>query len=360
MRDSFLFGTLPLFTGCLAFLPGCTDSGGSETNADSSSGSTSTMTATSTADETGSSESSSSDVTTVSTTSPTTTAETTGDPQCGTGSCGEDAPSGWFGPTIYAQIPAGSEIPACPAEYPDPGPTLLAGFNDPPPAECTCECNLSGGAACQGFVRGHTQPTCYDYNYYNYANVSPGMCANIELDGFVNGFSFGGYPPPTCMKEANEDISPVAWDATIRSCRLPETPLVCTDGVCLPPAPEGFEAVWCIYQQGDVECPAGGFTQKQIFYTGVEDSRDCSNCSCSSVGYNSCYNEGLLQVFGGPDCAGEPVAEVPFGNGECSAAIGSSVTVTFGDEAPCSVINPSLPEGEVATAGPFTFCCTAP
>ncbi|MBK6919328.1 MAG: hypothetical protein IPH07_18170 [Deltaproteobacteria bacterium] len=360
MRDSFLFGTLPLFTGCLAFLPGCTDSSGSETNADSSSGSTSTMTATSTADETGSSESSSSDVTTVSTTSPTTTAETTGDPQCGTGSCGEDAPSGWFGPTIYAQIPAGSEIPACPAEYPDPGPTLLAGFNDPPPAECTCECNLSGGAACQGFVRGHTQSNCYDYNYYNYANVSPGMCANIELDGFVNGFSFGGYPPPTCMKEANEDISPVAWDATIRSCRLPETPLVCTDGVCLPPAPEGFEAVWCIYQQGDVECPAGGFTQKQIFYTGVEDSRDCSNCSCSSVGYNSCYNEGLLQVFGGPDCAGEPVAEVPFGNGQCSAAIGSSVTVTFGDEAPCSVINPSLPEGEVATAGPFTFCCTAP
>ncbi len=357
MRDGLYFGSLPLFTGALAFLPGCPADSGMNTETSgstgdgsgSSTGGSATLTTSTSMSESSSSESSISTTADTSTSSP----ETTGDPECGGGTCGSPAPSGWFGPTIYAAVGAGAELPACPAEYPDTGPTVLAGFNAPAATTCDCTCTLSGGGGCNGGLQTHAQADCYDW--IGYSNITEG-CTNVAINGFVTAYAYGGYPPPTCMKDTTEEIPPVAWDATIRTCRLSETSLSCNDGgVCLPPPPEDFEATWCIYQQGDVECPAGPFGNKQMFYTGVEDTRDCTNCTCGTAG-TDCQN-GEVQIFAAPDCAGEPVATVPFGN-VCTAAVGNSVAGDFGGQAPCPINTAPMPEGDVAATGPFTFCCT--
>jgi hypothetical protein len=198
------------------------------------------------------------------------------------------------------------------------------------------------------------------YGYESYGSSVTESCLNLEVPGFARfnvsgGYYYYGYGyGATCEETEIEDIPPFAWAATITTCRLPDDALLCDGGVCVPPIPEGFESKWCMYQTGDLECPAGPFPVKTLFYSGVEDTRACSNCQCGTVS-QSC-EEAELMVFGGPDCAGEPVAYLP-GNNQCVEVFGESVAADWGAEEACPVTEPSEPQGAIVAMGPFTFCC---
>ncbi len=278
---------------------------------------------------------------------------TTGDPSC-QGTCAAPAPDGWFGPTIYARLADVTSLPACPAEYPNPGPTLLEGFHDPGPAQCDCSCTLMAGAPCSAQVRMYNGG-CAGY----WANQQPAgeTCTNYALvnrGARIYSYNYGN--PGSCQKEDTEFVPPVAWDGAIRTCRVPETPLSCNDGagVCLPAAPEGFESTWCIYKDGDAECPGGDFGNKFVFHTNAMDSRECTSCACGTAG-TSC-NDGVVQLFDDADCEGMPAQELPL-NGSCQVLNALSFAGSFSDGPPCPVTTMPEPMGEVAAVGPFTFCC---
>jgi hypothetical protein len=413
-RDGFGFRSIPVFTGALAFLPACGGDDANVTGADDTGGTTSA-----TDDSTGTPPTSSVDDSTSNGESTSAESAETGDPLCGgAGSCGAMPPVGWFGPVVYARVVPGQEMPTCPAEVPEVGPILADGFADPGPTLCGCECQLTQPASCYssiigqgggyndegyygsggfiiypdtdgyygsggymsgGYVTGYVG-TGYgggsgygvtgNYGSDGYADSGYGGgcyggydyigdgCLNIEIDGAIRFSSYDDYygGGGMCEETATELIPAFAWAATIATCRLPDTALLCgDDGVCIPPAPDGFEAQWCMYQEGDLECPAGPYPNKVVFWSDVEDTRDCSNCACGSTG-SSCEDAQLL-VYSEPDCAGVPIATIPADN-QCVEVVAASVAADFGAEAACPVTDESVAEGAIAPTGPFTFCCS--
>jgi hypothetical protein len=48
--------------------------------------------------------------------------------------------------------------------------------------------------------------------------------------------------------------------------------------MCVPMAEPGFRH--CVKREGDHACPDEGYTDKVLFYGGVEDTRGCNACSC--------------------------------------------------------------------------------
>lgn len=356
MRDGFLIQTLPFFTGALAFLSGCeskspavdpTATDGTTEPGTSSSGS---ATGSTSADTSGTSD----PTTSTTETSPTTTVDTTetGDPACGGGTCGAPVEDGWFGPTVIARLPTDAELPSCTPEYPSAGPTLLDGFADPGPAICDCTCELEMAPNCNVSVTSFNSQNCG--SFANSTAVSAN-CSNLTIQASARAYSFGGYGVGSCEETELEEIPPVPWNATIRTCRVPENALACGDGgICLPDQPAGFEDTWCMYKQGDHECPAGPYSNKSRFWSGADDTRECSNCTCGTEG-TSC-NDAEVLVFAGADCEGEPVGSIA--PNTCSNITGNSVAGSIGAESPCPVTAMPEPMGAVVAQGDFTFCCT--
>lgn len=275
-----------------------------------------------------------------------------GDPECGVGAqCADAAPAGWFGPAIYARTPDGVMAPECPAEFNAPGPSVLEGWSEPGPALCECECELSSPLNCTAYTYTHANASCNSFTQYTPVTTT---CTNATITNWSNFYSYA-QNVPMCMETSSEVLPSAQWDAAIRSCKVDDAGLACGDGgTCTPVAPEGFEAAMCVYKDGDNECPAGAYSNKLLFYSNFEDTRECSNCSCGAV-QATC--SAPMLVFEEPDCAGEPVGEVAPG-GACVQISGASIAMDT-DTGGCSVSDPSVPMGAAAPIGPFTFCCQA-
>lgn len=358
MSDGFLTRTLPFFNGVLAFLPACggpssSETGGETGNVDTSGSPTSATTQTTSDPSTESGETTTEDPTTETSLD----SSETGTPgSCPEGSlCGSEPPDGWFGPTIIARVEAGEEAPPCPEDFPDLGPDLLADFLDAPPAVCNCECEPPAAPNCNTNLFVHSPNACT--GYVDYVSVSS-MCQNLDVDGFAefNMYSYYYYNPGMCTAEQSAEIPPIGWGAQITTCSLTDAPLGCEfNGVCIPPPPADFESTWCIYQQGDVGCPAGIFNTKQVFFTGAEDTRECSDCSCASPD-SSCDGAELL-VFSAADCAGDPLTTLD-ANGSCVDIVAQSFAVDFPLQGMCPVTTAPHAMGTAEPNGEFTFCCT--
>lgn len=274
-----------------------------------------------------------------------------GDPECGLGaSCGEAAPVGWFGPTARARVLGDAAMPDCPAEFPDAGPTVLEGYHDPGPAICDCTCEVQEAQACLSYAYSYADATCSAFSNFQQFSAD---CHDFAIAGGAY-FSIYQQGQPFCQQMKTTELPEVPWDASIRSCKLPDDPLPCgDDGVCMPDAPAGFEAGACIYAEGDLPCPAGPYATKHGYYSGVEDARSCSNCTCGQ-GTTTCT--ATMQVFDGANCGGNQVADAPAN--VCTPATGASVGLNFTGESSCPVATAPEPMGTVAPMGEFTFCCT--
>ncbi|MBK6917357.1 MAG: hypothetical protein IPH07_08160 [Deltaproteobacteria bacterium] len=352
LRPSLLIVALSLAcTGPSANIDdGSSDGGGSSSTGASTS--LTTTTASTTASDSSGDGSSGGPITTTATTDPGSSSDSGPLPgECGAqAACSAPAPSGWFGPTIYARVTEAGDLPACPAEYAEPGPTVLEGYHDPGPALCDCECDYGVAPSCYGYKYSHTTAACN--SYLDYAQVSE-TCMNTNVAGFA---SFYAYlqNSPSCMQNKVEEIPPVEWDATVRSCKLQGPATSCEEGagVCTPLPPSDFEANLCVYKQGDEACPPGEYSVKRSYYSNIEDSRDCSSCSCGAA-VATC--EAVMEVYADLDCAGDVASAVP--NNACTPATGSSVAMALDTGLGCTVASAPEATGEVAPTGQFTFCC---
>src|SRR6185437_3705118 len=136
--------------------------------------------------------------------------------------------------------------------------------------------------------------------------------------------------------------------------------------LCVPVAPPGFAT--CIYQMGDNDCPDGAespYTEKHVFYGGVDDTRACAACSCSPPSGSVCSAE--VFVYADSACATVPsyAATITSTGAEChdlapGAALGSksssAPTYTPGACQPSG----GEPIGGVTAVVPSTFCCIPP
>jgi hypothetical protein len=129
-----------------------------------------------------------------------------------------------------------------------------------------------------------------------------------------------------------------------------------TGRVCLPADPGAeFERNYCVWQDGEVDCPSATFTEKHTYYRELNDTRSCTACSCS--GPNCNYN---WQVFNASDTScSAPLLQLSSPN-QCvevnpsadKLRVGASIT----GDGKCAPSG-GKSQGTVTADKPLTVCC---
>ena len=155
------------------------------------------------------------------------------------------------------------------------------------------------------------------------------------------------------------------WKTYARAC-LGEATGTCANSaeVCSPtaaPPPPGFSQCIKYLMPGDAKCP-DTYPVKHVFYGDFSDTRNCSQCTCStpvgsdctaSISYYSDPNctmalvDGLALALGFEGCLDNLM---PWGLGSMSAAL------TTNQPGYCQASG-GVPYGEATPTNPSTFCC---
>lgn len=263
--------------------------------------------------------------------------------------CISAVPDDWYGPLAVHMGDEDETPPECPESFPNAGPTMVSGYTDPGPAVCECECLLDVTSSCYSYVYD-MDGSCSSYESFYMISMD---CQPAAVDGGAYFYMFL-QGTPTCHSEVTDTIPPPIWDNKVMSCRDPVEGQECSTGVCMPVAPEGFEAGLCIYREGNHNCPEGDYSVRYSHHAGVDDSRSCSYCGCGS-GSASCTGD--LQVYQSGDCTG---ASQNAALNVCTPGItgGQSVSIAFTGDGGCPVATPPEAQGEIAVMGETTYCCT--
>jgi hypothetical protein len=285
--------------------------------------------------------------------------------------CFDAVPMGWTGPVIRYQGSSDAELPSCPDMAPD---VALDAFADLQPASaptCDCSCGEPTGASCDTGSAGQVS-----FTPNNGASCGGTFCGSDTLDAgecipAIQGScasqpnmsqSVGTNPadvsgascPPT------QDMTPGSepeWGEAVRLCEVDDAG-ACEDGTCaaLPPAP--FAEQLCIAREGDHACPGATYTERTVAYSSVDDTRDCSTCTCGTPSGVACEgtmdayssvvcNSGLIGSWSVPGCVPWPPTGGTF-------YIQFDLDPTGGSCAPSG----GMPTGDVTPAAATTICCT--
>ncbi len=283
--------------------------------------------------------------------------------------CSPAAPFGWSGPL---EVYSGPTPPAACSTYFE-GPIFVGGSSPAgTPATCGCTCpDAPTGVSCASvdvpFFAGLTCPSggaCVQKTFV------PGVCtrsaADSECDAGTNSMivplsmATGGQ----CTPVPTKTVAPPSWTVAARACisTLGSQTSDCTAGnVCahlpLPP----FADI-CIAQMGVVAaCPAGRYSDRRIYTSGFNDTRDCSACTCGPVTGATCTSQ--LDVFAAAadpaqGCTGS--AQVTYLAPEGCSFVAEPADIrlkaTLASSGSCSA-SPVAATGTLVGAQPTTFCC---
>jgi len=283
------------------------------------------------------------------------------DDDCGSMACLAEAPKGWHGP-IALRLAAATDS-GCDAPF--AAKAFEAGAQpDTSPATCSaCSCSSSSDTSCAPFVDFGTGGTaeCAGTTCTTSINQS---CTEIMppcLAGLSTAYLQTKLPTAAGACTASEQKptqAVAAWKVTALACG-PEAAqrAGCKTGrVCLPQTPGSeFEAGYCVWQDGQVDCPSSAYTDKRTYYRELNDTRSCTACSCS--GPNCSYK---WQVFNDSDTScSSPLLELTSAN-QCvqvnpasdKLRIGASIT----GDGKCTPSG-GASQGSVTAAKPVTVCC---
>jgi hypothetical protein len=134
----------------------------------------------------------------------------------------------------------------------------------------------------------------------------------------------------------------------------------CNSGVCAPPAASSFQI--CIYQAGDQSCPSTSYTNKQLVYGGISDTRTCTDCSCGSPD-GACKGGDALVNGSNPPC-GIGGSTIALHSGSCAGVAvsllslsGEVTTAPKLDDAGSCAPDGGAPTGSATPTTPITVCC---
>jgi hypothetical protein len=162
-------------------------------------------------------------------------------------------------------------------------------------SECTCAAESSACAAFVDFTTG-TMAGCGGTTCTTSVNQS---CTEISppcLSGVTSAYLGTKLPQSggSCKASEQKPSKPeVTWAKRVTGCSAS-----CKQGqTCTPKrsTSKGVEVSVCIWREGEHDCPSDTYTDKRVYYRGVDDSRTCSACACegASCGYTwSVFNAG--------------------------------------------------------------------
>jgi hypothetical protein len=273
---------------------------------------------------------------------------------CGSGStCAPTVPDGWNG---IATLYVGADLPSsCPGEVVA---EVRAGEGDIfAPHTCSaCECGPPAGVTCSA-------PVLELYGNFPCpgtpsatVTLTPDYCPQTLLNG-VTSIQISSAVGGTCLASGGsiQKQEPIFENEALlcdtgADLAGPE----CDAGVCAPLPAAPFQSGYCVYRQGSAACPAG-FPEHLLVYEGIDDDRECFECSCGSPAGASCA--GAIQGYDNASCEGL-VGIVP-NDLTCHnitnmaslkldpAAVGGACPPTGGGTA-----------GMAKPVGPITVCCT--
>jgi hypothetical protein len=274
---------------------------------------------------------------------------------CGSGgTCASNAPPGWMGP-VSLYVGAGAP-PACDAD----ASSLFDGKGDlvAPAASCTsCGCGGATGVSCAPpVVTGFDAPGCSSGGTTQTISSSctPILAAAVTV----------AVPQPTgsCTPSGGvATTTPPAWMTQARAC--PVSPSgTCSGGALCVPAQPASNAV-CVMQPGAATaCPAGYPSGPQIFYTGVDDARGCTTCTCGAVSGVTCtIASPAVGAFDSPTCTTTPT--VSLSAPSACTSLGTSLfvelvaTPVLSGQGSCTTSGGGAPTGTATGTGAASFCC---
>ncbi|MBX7083988.1 MAG: hypothetical protein K1X88_32570 [Nannocystaceae bacterium] len=335
------------------------DAGGDGTTGSSTASTSLTSTSSPTTTSASATDGSTSDGTSGEGSSDSGSADSTGAPAvCPASHACLELPEGWTGPVVRRKAHFGAVPPACPEAYPEAlalgGEGLIAD-----PAECGCTCGDPIGASCALSTTIHfwgTDASCSEGSPQNIevfttiCNVIPTLPANAHFTADPVAIEGG-----MCSPIASQQLPPASFAATGTACGGAELLDGCAEGeLCAPLA--DAEAL-CVWQAGDVECPADFDALREVYYAGVDDARGCDECTCGDpVGV---CDGSTLTMFS--NICNPPVSASVPADGECHA--GSAVNTTgsaaflLGPPTAFCAANPVAASGEASPTTPTTMCC---
>ncbi len=277
-------------------------------------------------------------------------------------------PPGWNGPVVLLTGPGDGSPPSCPTNAPFmDGPIVYSGLMADP-ATCTCSCAPPSpvGSCGSATLQNKSSMCSLVSGLTDVATIANGMCGLVGLASTGN---WTLRPPAftpssgTCTPNHTTTKPPVGWSASYRPCGF-DTRSCGASSICVPTRDAGRQL--CIYVDGDATCPAAFGTKlvttKHVDpVTDLQDTRDCSTCSCGAVG-GSCTGFVDISADSGNGCL-EIGTEVKHVSG-CTPAVAISppndyyAHVDYAPDAGCPA-DGGMPQGMVTLTTQQTFCCTS-
>ena len=263
--------------------------------------------------------------------------------------CVEGVPVEWQGPFYLVTTSAGTEVGPCPG-----GDTPVVLHTGPPNGDAgcfDCACGEADGRCSPApLLCGENDCSNTDIVQAPLDQCTQFLAETIEcrLDG-----GDGTYEGRCAPQQLGEAALP-GWKTDLTLCELPVDPR-CGAGHCENPA---LQAQICMRQAGDAVCPAP-WTERTIAYAGVEDTRACTECSCTAA-IAGC-GPGFYGLYGGNELCLNNDPIVTIDSTSCSGPImGVEYVQGFGDDTPedphCDAEGGVL-EGEFVPQNAVTLCC---
>ncbi|HTQ48234.1 MAG TPA: hypothetical protein VMI75_36005 [Polyangiaceae bacterium] len=285
-------------------------------------------------------------------------------PSCsGAFGCVPDVPAGWQGPMeVYAGAAA---PPACMVNF-----AQSVGANDvlqAPAATCGCSCGQSTTTCKPPMMTFSDSMTCTTAGgSCATSTLTPNVCQTLDersqcatavtLDmSLLAGTSVMG----SCTAAPMRDVPPYSWGIQARGCvsTVAAAQVDCGSGKICAPAPEpGFAQKLCISHAGDVACPGNGYGVKHLYYTSVDDTRTCSDCTCGMPTGGSCSFSVVGYSSSDQSCTGNAVTYLP-GTKCAGVQQPGDFRLTLAPTNGSCTASTSSASGTATPTGPVTVCC---
>lgn len=319
--------------------------------------------------------------------------------------CVSPTPDGWNGPVGRNTIPADDGIPPCGEDFSQLQVSDAFSGLETSDYACDCDCGTDditcagianlrlsndvfdeGLSPCTAGVFPFDEPIASDNTQSVSYNIFNGV-RGVVVDDYTSEIEGQCSPNPTITP------TPAAFGERTVACRtfdIEEDACIGGD-ICIPAPVIPFEPRACVWQDGDLECPADtSYTERTVYHRSLADTRDCSTCSCGGA-QGDCEDEELVfegvSPLDGSLCLGtfnswcatpgdptfaldelstcEPLRKSDFHpcSGICFNAPDVHIeAITYLAGTPTASCDPQggEPTGTASGSDAVTFCCAAP
>ena len=287
-------------------------------------------------------------------------------------------PLGWDGPTRLWIGPEDQapECPHGPAAMSYEGHADLVASSDCDACSCmaptgscalpstltasTTPCNIPGGSS-----TSFNAPNPWDGSCDGTIQTPAGAAYSLTIGALTMTGNECAPGVPTSAK-----VVPAFFKTYARTCEGEEwEPGPISRSLCFSdaePLPPDFRL--CVFHDGERSCPPPAnttFTEQHVFYGGLKDDRQCSECACGPAMGSTCTASISIYKGGDLTCSGPTFAQFPassekpacFDIAPPGQALGSkSASLTTYTPGVCQPIG-GQHSGEAIGLEPSTFCC---